>query len=69
MSIEIYWFAYNQKMAKHGKLNFGYNMTIFKSVVYGDFGDPTSRDRDLGTLKTRKNGHFSLENLLIRLEL
>ena len=33
-------------------------MTTFKSVIEADFGDPRSRDRDLETLKPRKNGHF-----------
>ena len=36
-------------------LNFGYNMTITKSVIYADFQDPRSRDCDLGTPKLRKN--------------
>ena len=40
-------------------------MTIIKSVVYADFEEPRSHDRDLGTLKLRKNYHFCLENLLI----
>ena len=35
--------------------------------MYADLGDPRSRDRDFGALKPRKNGHFCLENLLIRL--
>ena len=42
-------------------------MTIIKSVTYGDFGDPKSRDRDLATKKLTKNGHFCFESLLIRL--
>ena len=40
-------------------------MTIIKSVMYGNFGSPTSRDRGLTTQKTTKNGHFFVENLLI----
>ena len=42
-------------------------MTIIKNVVHVDFGNFRSRDRDLKTLKPRKNSHFCLENLLIRL--
>ena len=42
-------------------------MTIIKSIIYADFEEPRSRDRDLGTLNLRKNCHFCLENLLIRL--
>ena len=41
-------------------------MTIIKSVMYADVGDPESRDRDLATPKSTKNGDFCLENLLIR---
>ena len=37
--------------------------------MYADFEEPRSRDRDLGTLKLRKNCHFCLENLLIHLQL
>ena len=44
-------------------------MTIIKSVIYANFEEPRSRDRDLGTLKLRKSYHFCLENLLIRLQL
>ena len=33
-------------------------MKIIKSVVYHDFGDPNSRDRDLATLKLTKNSIF-----------
>ena len=44
-------------------------MTIIKSVIYSNFEEPRSRDRDLGTLKLRKNYHFCLKNLLIRLQL
>ena len=29
-------------------LNFGYNMTIIKSVIYANFQDLRSRDCDLG---------------------
>ena len=42
-------------------------MTIIKSIMYADFDEPRSRDRDLGTLNLKKNCHFCLENLLIRL--
>ena len=42
-------------------------MTITKNIMYADFEEPRSRDRDLGTLNLRKNCHFCLENLLIRL--
>ena len=35
--------------------------------MYANFDEPSSRDRDLGTQNLRKNCHFSLENLLIRL--
>ena len=42
-------------------------MTIIKSIMYANFEEPTSRDRDIGTLNLRKNCHFCLENLLIRL--
>ena len=44
-------------------------MTIIKNVIYADFEEPRSRDRDLGTVKLRKNYHFCPENLLIRLQL
>ena len=44
-------------------------MTIIKSVKNADFEKARSRDSDLGTLKLRKNYHFYLENLLIRLQL
>ena len=40
-------------------------MTLIKSVIYADFEEPRSCDRDLGTLKLRKNYHFCLKNLLI----
>ena len=40
-------------------------MTIIKSIMYVNFEEPRSRDRDLGTLKLRKNCYFCLENLLI----
>ena len=36
-------------------LNFGYNMTIIKSIMYANFKKRRSRDRDLGTLNLRKN--------------
>ena len=42
-------------------------MTIIKSIMYANFKEPRSRDRDLDTLNLRKNCHFCLENLLIRL--
>ena len=42
-------------------------MTVIKSITYANFEETRSRDRDLGTLKLRKNYHFCLENLLIRL--
>ena len=42
-------------------------MTIIKSIVYANFEEPRPRDRDLETLNLRKNCHFCLENLLIRL--
>ena len=48
-------------------LNFGYNMTIIKIIVYANFEERRLRDRDLRTLNLRKNCHFCLENLLIRL--
>ena len=35
--------------------------------MYADFEEPRSRDRDSETLNGRKNCHFCLENLLIRL--
>ena len=54
-------------MVKHRKLNFGYNMTIIKSIMHANFEKPRSRVRDLRTLNLRKNSHFCLENLLIRL--
>ena len=39
-------------------------MTIIKSVLYTTFGDPRSRDGNLGTLKPKKNCRYCLENLL-----
>ena len=33
-------------------------MTIIESVMFADFGDLTSPDCDLRTLKPRKNGQF-----------
>ena len=42
-------------------------MTIIKSIMYANFKEPRSRDRDLDSLNLRKNCHFCLENLLIRL--
>ena len=42
-------------------------MTIIGSVMYADFEEPRSRDRDLESLNLRKNCHFCFENLLIRL--
>ena len=42
-------------------------MTIIKSIIYANFEEPRSHDRDLGTLDLRKKCHFCLENLLIRL--
>ena len=44
-------------------------MTIIKSIMYANFEEPRSRDRDLKTLNLRKNFHFSLENILLRLGL
>ena len=35
--------------------------------MYANFEKPRLSDRDLGALKLRKNCHFCLENLLIRL--
>ena len=35
--------------------------------MYANFEEPRSRDRDFGTLNLRKNCHFRLENILIRL--
>ena len=42
-------------------------MTIIKNIMYANFEEPRSRDHDLETLNLRKNCHFCLENLLIRL--
>ena len=42
-------------------------MTIIRSIMYVNFEEPGSRDRDLETLNLRKNCHFGLENLLILL--
>ena len=42
-------------------------MRTFKSIMCADYEEPRSRDRDLETLNLRKNFHFRLENLLIRL--
>ena len=42
-------------------------MTIIKSIMYANFEEPRSRNRDLETLNMRKNCHYCLENLLIRL--
>ena len=42
-------------------------MKIIKSIMYANFEEPRSRDRGLGTLNLRKNCHFCVENLLIRL--
>ena len=50
------------------KWKFGYNMTIIKSIMYANFEEPRSHDRDLGTLNLRKSSHFCLQNLLIRLK-
>ena len=33
-------------------------MTVIKSIMYADFEEPRSLDRDLGTLILRKNYHF-----------
>ena len=33
-------------------------MTIIKSIMYANFEEPRSRDRDLGTLNLRKNAIF-----------
>ena len=35
--------------------------------MYANFEEPRSRDGDSGTLNLRKNCHFCLESLLIRL--
>ena len=40
-------------------------MTIIKSIMYADFEELMSRDRDSETLNLRKNCHFCLENVLI----
>ena len=42
-------------------------MTIIKSIMYANFEEPRSRGGDLETLNLRKNCHFCLENLLLRL--
>ena len=42
-------------------------MTIIKIIMYANFEEPKSCDRDLGTLNLRKNCNFYLKNLLIRL--
>ena len=42
-------------------------MTTIKSIMYANFEEPRSRNPDLGTLNLRKNCHFFLKNLLIRL--
>ena len=42
-------------------------MAIIKSIMYANFEEPRLRNRDLETLNLRKNCHFCLENLLIRL--
>ena len=55
-------------VVKHKKLNFGYNMTIIKSIMCANFEEPRSRDGDLRTLNLRKNCHFCLENLLLSLK-
>ena len=39
-------------------LNFGYNMTIIKSIMHANFEEPRSRDRDLGTLLREKTVMF-----------
>ena len=54
-------------MVKYRKLNFEHNMTIIKSIMYANFEEPRSRDRDLRTQNLRKTFHFCLKNLLIRL--
>ena len=48
-------------------LNFEYSITIIKSIMYVNFEERRFRDRDSGTLNLRKNCHFYLENLSIRL--
>ena len=42
-------------------------MGINKSTMKFNFGYPRSRDRGLRHQKSRKNDHFCVENLLIRL--
>ena len=44
-------------------------MSINKTFMHANFGDPRLRDRDLGTLKPRKNWQFCGQkfiNLFIR---
>ena len=41
-------------------------MTIIKSIMYANFEEPRSRDRDLETLNLTRNCHFRLEILLLR---
>ena len=45
-------------MVQHRKLIFGYNMTIIKSIMYANFEERRSRDRDLGTLNLTKAAIF-----------
>ena len=46
-------------------------MTMIKSVLFDDFGDLKFRDRDLGTIKSKKKRQFlsqKLINLLITIK-
>ena len=67
MTIETYLISLNQKTVKSIKLNFGYTTSINKSIMYANFEDPRSCDRDLGALKPRKKRQFLAQKLLIRL--
>ena len=42
-------------------------MSINKSVMYANFKDPRSRDRELKPSKNMKNDDLRVENLLIYL--
>ena len=48
-------------MVERGKLNFGHNVTMRKSFMYANFGDPRSRDRDLENQKPEKAAIFRLK--------
>ena len=41
-------------------------MIMIKSIMYANFEEPRSRDRDLRTLTLRKNCQFRIETLLIK---